>query len=252
MPVGELWREYSQTRSWDARNSLVLEYLDLVRNNAVKVHAKLPSSVVFDDLVSAGTFGLIKAVERFDVNRGVRFETFAALRIRGAMFDELREYDRVPRLVRRRRSSYEKARAELEKSYGAELNREEIRRHMNLSEEEFQRVERDARVTSESSIDAVVYKSEDSDRQVRGRHVLADDNSGPYDLAARKDFVKYLIKDLARRDRIILSLRYYEGMTFAEIGETLEITESGAQAAFYNILTGLKGKLSGQYEDLVA
>ncbi len=254
IPAEELWEEYSQTRAQDARNSLVLKYLDLVKHNAEKIHAKLPSSVMCDDLVSAGTFGLLEAVESFDISRGVRFETFATLRIRGAIMDELRDYDRVPRLARKRSKLYETALGDLEKLYGTSPSRDEIRGHIGLSEEEFQRVERDARITSELSIDKVLNESEETESQICGRGLLIDNRyPQPDSLAIRKDLANYLTRGLSRKERITLILYYYNGMTMAEIGATLGVSEAYVCKMHKDTLDRLRKRfLNTPYDELAA
>src|SRR5437764_5246560 len=136
--VPQLWRDYQTHRSVEMRNQLVEIYLPLVKYNAERIWSRLPDGVELDDLISAGVFGLMDAIDAFDVNRGVKFETYCVPRIRGAMLDELRTMDWVPRLVRSKASKMEEARKSLEASLGRPPNADEMATRLGVTLQEFQ------------------------------------------------------------------------------------------------------------------
>src|SRR5881394_3715326 len=142
--IKEVWIEYKKTKSESLRNTLMENYLHLVRYNAERIHVKLPDEVELDDLMSAGIFGLMDAIDAFDMERGVKFETYCAPRIRGAILDELRSMDWVPRLVRSRAHKMESATKQLEVELGRSPTNEEIARRLKIPMAEFEKMAKDA------------------------------------------------------------------------------------------------------------
>src|ERR1051325_3392532 len=142
--VTELWREFKEHPTTPLRNKLVERYLPLVKYNAERIWQRLPEGVELDDLISAGTFGLMDAIDAFDLGRGVKFETYCVPRIRGAMLDELRTMDWVPRLVRSKASKLNEARKTLEARLGRSPNENELAEHMALPLAELEKMISDA------------------------------------------------------------------------------------------------------------
>src|SRR5437762_6794045 len=142
--VQQLWKDYRTEPTVELRNQLVELYLPLVKYNAERIWARLPDGVELDDLISAGVFGLMDAIEAFDLERGVKFETYCVPRIRGAMLDELRTMDWVPRLVRSKASKMEEARKSLEAALGRPPRPEEMAQKLGVSLEEFNKMVGDA------------------------------------------------------------------------------------------------------------
>src|ERR1700689_4477035 len=146
--VQQVWRDYRASPSVGMRNQLVEHYLPLVKYNAERIWSRLPEGVELDDLISAGVFGLMDAIDAFDLERGVKFETYCVPRIRGAMLDELRTMDWVPRLVRSKASKMEEARKSLEAEHGRPPRPEEMALKMGVSLEEFEKMAGDATAVS--------------------------------------------------------------------------------------------------------
>lgn len=142
-PIQEIWLDYKQTGGEELRNRLMEHYLPLVKYNAERIHTKLPDEVDVEDLMSAGIFGLMDAIDAFDLDRGVKFETYCAPRIRGAILDELRSMDWVPRLVRSRSSQVDGARKSLEMELGRKPTTDEVCRKLKVSKEDFEKINRD-------------------------------------------------------------------------------------------------------------
>src|SRR5215472_6821450 len=142
--VAELWREFKEHPTTELRNQLVERYLPLVKYNAERIWQRLPEGVDLDDLISAGVFGLMDAIDAFDLARGVKFETYCVPRIRGAMLDELRTMDWVPRLVRSKHTKMEEARKALEAQYGRPPHPEEMAAKLGISLDELNKLMGDA------------------------------------------------------------------------------------------------------------
>ena len=241
--LAETWAEYRTTASRQSRNRLMENYLYIVKYNSERIGAKLPDEVEVDDLMSAGTFGLVDALESFDPQRGVKFETYCAPRIRGAILDELRAMDWVPRLVRSRANRLERARGTLEARIGRKPTVEELSDHLKLPDDEFERLVRDSKAVSLVSLSRKQYET-DSCRDVREIDVLEDRRvTSPVDEAQKRDLRDLVTRGLTRAERLILILYYYEQMTMKEIGHTLDLSESRVSQMHSSILARLKTQL---------
>lgn len=239
----DLWREYQADPCQDKRNYLIEKYYSLVRYNAERVYSRLPDEVDIEDLVSAGLFGLMDAINAFDLERGVKFETYCAQRIRGAILDELRSMDWVPRLVRHRTSKVEQTRERLKMSLGRQPTEQEISRELGVDDEEVKKILRDGSAVSTTSLNRQRYQS-DGNREVREIDVLEDGTQiDPLSEIQRRDLKSLLTKGLSRAERLIVILYYYEHMTMKEIGATLDLSESRVSQMHSSILARLKAQL---------
>src|SRR5579863_10424582 len=209
--VAEIWKSYKQDQSdQELRNVLIERYLPLVRYNAERVWAKLPDGVDLDDLISAGVFGLLDAIAAFDLERGVKFETYCVPRIRGAMLDELRTMDWVPRLVRSKATKMEEARKSLEASLGRPPRPDEMAERLAVSPVEFHRMLAEATAVSQVSLNKKWYET-DSYKDVREIDILEDKKGeDPTRRLQRKDLMRMVTKGLSRNERLIIILYYYE------------------------------------------
>src|SRR5438094_1728142 len=158
--VPQLWRDYRTAPTVELRNQLVENYLPLVKYNAERIWSRLPEGVELDDLISAGVFGLMDAIDAFDLDRGVKFETYCVPRIRGAMLDELRTMDWVPRLVRSKHTKLEEARKSLEAEHGRPPTPDEMATRMGLSLEDFSKLTGDATAVSLASLNKKWYETD--------------------------------------------------------------------------------------------
>jgi len=245
-----VWRKYKRTADKELRNQLIERYLPLVRYNAERISAKLPDEVELDDLMSAGIFGLIDAIDAFDLKRGVKFETYSATRIRGAILDELRTMDWVPRLVRSRAHKLEAASRSLEAELGRIPSEDEIARRMGMSREEFDRLLRDATAVTLVSLNRKYFET-DSNKDVREIDVLEDKRGrNPVAEIQRRDLKDFVTKGLTRAERLIVVLYYYEEMTMKEIGETLDLSESRVSQMHSSILSRLKAQLTDRKSEM--
>jgi RNA polymerase sigma factor for flagellar operon FliA len=248
--VQQVWREYKRTHDRGLRNELIERYLPLVKYNAERIHVKLPDEVAVDDLISAGIFGLIAAIEAFDLSREVKFETYCAPRIRGAILDELRTWDWVPRLVRIRAHQVQQARRELELEMGRAPVEEELASYMGLSREELDKLIRDATAVGLVSLSRKFYET-DSSKDVREIDLLQDRRvSDPLTEAHKRDVKEAMTRGLSRAEALILILYYYEQMTMKEIGQTLDLSESRVSQIHSSILARLRAQLDRRKQEL--
>ncbi len=249
-PIQEIWVEYKKTASEALRNRLLEHYLPLVKYNAERIHTKLPDEVDVEDLMSAGIFGLMDAIDAFDMERGVKFETYCAPRIRGAILDELRSMDWVPRLVRSRSSQVDQARKSLEMELGRAPTDDELARKMNVSRDEFTKIRKDAGAVGVVSLSRKWFET-DSNKDVREIDVLEDPKQvNPLSAVQRRDLKDLITKGLSRAERLIVILYYYEEMTMKEIGVTLDLSESRVSQMHSSILARLKAQLQHRSKDL--
>ena len=241
--VKSVWRQYKDAGGEDLRNALVENFLPLVRYNAERIGAKLPDEIDNDDLVSAGIFGLLDAIDSFDLARGVKFETYCAPRIRGAILDELRNMDWVPRLVRSRASKLDRVSRELESTLGRAPTKPELAHQMKLPPGEFEKLIRDATAVTQVSLSRK-YSETDSSKEVCEIDVLEDKRGrNPVSDIQRRDLKELVTRGLTRAERLILILYYYEEMTMKEIGATLDLSESRVSQMHSAILKRLKEQL---------
>jgi RNA polymerase sigma factor for flagellar operon FliA len=254
--IDQFWRQFRNEGTEEAReaarNAIIENYLPLVRYTAERVHVKLPEEVDVDDLVSAGVFGLVDAVNAFDHGRGVKFETYCTPRIRGAILDELRSMDWVPRLVRSRAHKLREAQQALEAELGRAPNERELAKVMHLPMDEFRKLQRDAHATGLVSLSRKWFET-DSNKDVREIDVLEDRKSDdPFRVAQRKDIKDLVTRGLSRAERLIILLYYFEEMTMREIGETLDLSESRVSQMHSAILGRLKHQFDRRQKELQA
>jgi len=240
------WRRYRATGDETLRNRLMEHYLYLVKYNAERIGAKLPDEVDVDDLMSAGVFGLLDAIDAFDLDRGVKFETYCSPRIRGAILDELRNMDWVPRLVRHRAHKLADITRTLEVELGRLPSEDEIANRLGMTRPQFDKMMRDASTVSLISISRK-FANSDSDRDVFEIDVVPDHQSSDPVIEAQKRDVRDLVtRGLNRAERLIVVLYYYEQMTMKQIGETLDLSESRVSQMHSAILARLRNQLQAR------
>ncbi len=250
IPPEDLWKQYTKGHTQELRNHFMERYLPLVRYNAERIHARLPDEVDIEDLMSAGLFGLMDAINGFDLERKIKFETYCAPRIRGAILDELRSMDWVPRLVRHRTAKIEAVRQRIEKEEGRPPTEDEIAGELGVEGEEFDKFKRDGRPVSTVSITRRAFPT-DGNKDVREIDVIKDDTQrNPLREAQRRDLKDMMTKGLSRAERLIVVLYYYEGMTMKEIGATLDLSESRVSQMHSSILLRLKAQMQHRMGEL--
>ncbi len=242
--ISRIWVEFKKDQSRrDLRNRLVENYLPLVKYNGERIWARLPDGVELDDLISAGVFGLMDAIKAFDMSRGVKFETYCVPRIRGAMLDELRSMDWVPRLVRSKASKLNEGIRVLEARLGRHPTENELATHMELTSAELEKMMSDANAVNLISLNKKWYET-DSYKDVREIDILEDKKGDdPTKRIQKSDLMRLVTKGLNRNERLIIILYYYEEMTMKEIGSTLDLSESRVSQMHSAIVQRLQGQL---------
>ena len=243
----ELWVSYKKKKDPLIRESFIKQYAPLVKYVAGKVAATMPHSVDFDDLVGFGVFGLIDAIDKFDPDKNVKFKTYAVTRIRGAIFDELRSIDWVPRSVRQKSKEIEEAIVETEAKLGRPATDAEIAGSMGMSDSEFAKTLLKVSGTSILSLSDVWYTADDSDKVSIGDSIESPSSMNPDAIIEREEIKRVIvqsIQELPDKEKKVLVLYYYEDLTLKEIGKVLEVTESRISQLHTKAILRLRAKLT--------
>lgn len=223
------WARYRKHKTVEIRQKLLNKYLPLVRNVAARMAMGFPRSVELSDLINTGVIGLIEAFGNFDPDRGVKFETYAVPRIRGAILDELRALDWVPRSTRAKSREIERAVVSLENKLGRQPATTELAMHMNLTEHELNIALDDVSSTNILSLDEVIYPDDDN-RQVPRIETVTDKSPhsvlGEIEKGELRSFLVIAMDRLTSQEKLVIALYYYEELTLKEIGEVMSISES--------------------------
>jgi len=247
----ELWRRYKEGGDTSARERLVVAYSPLVKFVAGRTGARLPSHVDQADLISYGMIGLIEAMERFEPDRQIRFETFAMQRIRGAIIDELRSLDWVPRSVRARARAIERANASLEAKLGRAPNDDEMAESMEMDVDEFHGALLEIANSSILALDDLwtFADPEGGGGQISVLDTIRDPSAADPEAEAEttelKDRLADAIESLPERERLVIALYYYENLTLREIGEILGVTESRVSQLHTKAVLSLRSRFPG-------
>jgi RNA polymerase sigma factor for flagellar operon FliA len=245
--LGQLWHQWKSSASPQARERLILHYAPLVKYVASRVATGLPASVEQADLVSYGMFGLIDALGKFEPGRGNKFETYAIPRIKGAIIDELRAMDWVPRSVRFKARELEKAHTDLESMLKRQPSEKEMSERLGISVKELHDVVSQISFVSVLALDEMVSVGADRGEQVSLLDTLADKNLDPtsgVESQETRGLLAAAINSLSEREKIVVTLYYFEGLTLSEIGEILGVTESRVCQIHTKAVGGLRGQLS--------
>lgn len=248
--IDRLWAEYKQTGERALRDQLIVHYAPVVKYVAGRVSVGLPRHVDESDLASYGIIGLIDAIERFDPVRNVKFETYAIPRIKGAIIDELRSIDWVPRSVRAKARSVEQSYAKLEATLHRTPTDAEVAADLDMTDAEFQNVLRQISFVGVVALDEVFRGGDRSDRSTPGDN-LPDTGAGPmatFEVKETKEALVHAIAQMGEREKTVLTLYYYEGLTLAEIGQVLGVTESRVCQIHTKAVLQLRAKLGDRTE----
>lgn len=238
-----VWKTYKRTRDENLRNTLIEHHMPLVRSIAERVLQTLPKSIELDDLSSAGTFGLMDAINGFDLSRGIKFKTYCTTRIRGSILDELRSQDWVPRLVRLKAHRLERAIRRLEGEFGRSPNQMEIATELGISLEELQAHQSEANAKTIFSL-SEKWDDGDEEKEMEKVEILADRKAtNPVETIQQNDALDAITSSLTKKERLIVLMYYYEGLTMREIGEIMELTESRVCQIHSNVMARLKAQL---------
>lgn len=242
----ELWRAYKVIGDKRAREELILKYAPLVKYVAGRVAINLPRSVEEGDLVGYGSLGLLDAIERFDPSRGVKFETYAVARIRGAMIDGLRSMDWVPVSVRHRAKQIEEVTSELENRLGRSATDEEIAAELGISVEEYNEHLMDMASSAILSLEDIWGSIDENDSGNRTLEVKDDRTPDPLseaEFALKRETLAKALERLPERERLVITLYYYEGLTVKEIASVMKVSPSRVSQLHTRAVIRLRGAL---------
>ena len=248
--IDGLWAEYKKTGNRALRDQLIVHYAPVVKYVAGRVSVGLPRHVDEADLASYGIIGLIDAIERFEPQRNIKFETYAIPRIKGAIIDELRSIDWVPRSVRAKARAVEQSYSKLEATLHRTPTDAEVAADLEMTDAEFQTALRKISFVGVVALDEVFRGGDRSDRSTLGE-TLPDSTAGPMDTFEVKETKEALIQavsQMAEREKTVLTLYYYEGLTLAEIGDILGVTESRVCQIHTKAVLQLRAKLADRPE----
>lgn len=243
-----LWRTYKSTGDTRLREQLILHYSPLVKYVAGRVSVGLPANVEQADFVSSGVFGLIDAIEKFDPERAIKFETYAITRIRGAMIDELRALDWIPRSVRQKARAVERAYATLEASLRRTPSEPEVAAEMGIALEELHAVFSQLSLANVVALEDLLHGGVEGGDRLSLVDTLEDTGAdNPVEVAEDRELRRLLaraINTLPEREKTVVTLYYYEGLTLAEIGQVLGVTESRVSQIHTKSVLQLRAKLA--------
>ena len=228
--INTLWRKYKTESDAASMQQLIVEYAPLVKYVAGRVASRRPPTGELDDLVSYGIFGLIDSIERIDPDRGVKFETYAIVRIRGAIIDGLRNLDWVPRSVRTKAKRLEEAYTKLEKELNRTPTDEELSASLNMTMQQFHDALQEVSATTLTSLDDLWFNEGGGEDSLRVMDTIEDTKSvdpiTEIEIKEKKLLLAEAIDQLGERERLVVTLYYYEGLTLKEIGAVLGVSES--------------------------
>ncbi|WP_405661720.1 RNA polymerase sigma factor WhiG [Streptomyces sp. RK9] len=245
--LDELWRSYKTTGDGRLREQLILHYSPLVKYVAGRVSVGLPPNVEQADFVSSGVFGLIDAIEKFDIDRSIKFETYAITRIRGAMIDELRALDWIPRSVRQKARNVERAYATLEARLRRTPSEGEVAAEMGIQVEELHAVFSQLSLANVVALEELLHVGGEGDRLSLMDTLEDTAADNPVEVAEDRELRRLLaraINTLPEREKTVVTLYYYEGLTLAEIGHVLGVTESRVSQIHTKSVLQLRAKLA--------
>lgn len=245
----KLWEEYIKTKSDKLREQIIIEYVPLVKLVAGRLNMYLGYTVEYDDLVSYGVFGLIDAIDKFDYDKGIKFETYASLRIRGSILDQIRKMDWIPRSVRQKQKQIENAVAKLEKEKGVNIKDKDIAEELGISVDEYRSWEGMTNISNVASLDEFMEQgTEGTVKEFRNTTYLEPEEA--VDRDEKKKMLMEALELLTEKEKKVVLLYYYEDLTLKEVASVLEVSESRISQLHSKALEKMKKHL-GKYFELL-
>jgi RNA polymerase sigma factor for flagellar operon FliA len=247
----KLWEEYSKKRTSELQEKIIIEYAGLVKLVAGRLSMYLGYNVEYDDLVGYGTFGLIDAIDKFDYTKGFKFETYASLRIRGAILDQIRKMDWIPRSIRQKQRKIDMAYQSLEIKYGRSVSDEEVAKELDISLEELENWQNQAKITNIVSLDEFLEQGSEG----KVEQSLTTTYTHPEKIVEQQELKELLMKTLdtlTEKEKKVIILYYYEELTLKEISRILEVSESRISQLHTKALQKMKAKLGANIDVLTS
>lgn len=246
----KLWEEYSKKKTLELQEKIILEYSGLVKIVAGRLSIYLGQNVEYDDLVGYGIFGLIDAIDKFDYKKGIKFETYASLRIRGSILDHIRKMDWIPRSVRQKQKKIDTAMKTFEAEFGKQITDEELADELDLTMDELANWQTQTNLTNISSLDDYMDKGLESKIGYKN-----DTYINPDKIIDRNEIKKILLETLehlTKNEKTVIVLYYYEELTLKEISKVLEVSESRISQLHSKALSKMKDKLGNSFDILTS
>jgi RNA polymerase sigma factor for flagellar operon FliA len=239
----ELWKKYSETKDQSIKEQLILEYADLVKYVAGRLSIYFGSNVEYDDLVGYGVFGLIDAIDKFDLTKKVKFETYASLRIRGAIIDSIREQDWAPRSLRKKGKELERAYSELENQLGHSATDQEIADKLGITIEELTKLLQEVNVSQMISLDDYLEQNHETGFDSYSMQRESNSPEQRMEIVELKEILADSIEKLPEKERTVVTLYYYEELTLKEISLIMKVSESRISQLHTKAIMRMRGKL---------
>ena len=239
----ELWKKYCETRDPSIKELLIIEYADLVKYVAGRLSIYFGSNVEYDDLVGYGVFGLIDAIDKFDISKKVKFETYASLRIRGAIIDSIREQDWAPRSLRKKGKELEKAYFEIENKLGHSATDQELAEKLGITSDEFNKLIQEVNMSQMISLEDYLEQNHETGLDPLS---MDRDTSLPeqrMEVVELKETLSDAIMKLPEKERTVVTLYYYEELTLKEISVIMKVSESRISQLHTKAILRMRGKL---------
>lgn len=238
----KLWSDYARTKSSEIREQLILEYAPLVKLVAGRLSMYLGYNVEYEDLCSYGIFGLIDAIDKFDTMKDVKFETYASLRIRGSMLDQIRKMDWIPRTIRQRQRQIDTVMKEIESTKGRPATDEEIAAGLGITNDEYTEMQSQMKITGVVSLDEFMESGAEVPSQQTTQYRF-DTPEEALDKEELKQKLAEALTLLTDKERTVVTFYYYEDLTLKEIANILEVSESRVSQLHTKALVKMKSKL---------
>ncbi len=242
--LNDYWKAYKNNDSQDAKEQLIIHYVELVKIISGRLYTSFNANVEFDDLVSYGIIGLIDAIEKFNINKDVKFETYANIRIRGAIVDQIRALDWIPRSTRQRFKQLDEVMSRLHNTYGDNFTDEQLAKEMDMSVTDLNKFLGEASALSVMSLDEKL--SENSNFSIRSEDREISPEGNLFDKETKKILMER-IDSLPERERMIIDLYYFSELTYKEIASVLEISESRISQLHTKAIMKLRGAIEDLY-----
>lgn len=238
-----LWKQHKESKNSETREKLILEYAPLVKYVAGRLSIYLGSHVEYDDLVSYGIFGLIDAIDKFDMSKGVKFETYASLRIRGAIIDSIRQLDWVPRTLRQKNKEVEKAFVHLESKLGRPPQENEVADYLGVSIDELYKLLNDINVSHIISLDEFLEQNYEANVDACGDNQFQSP-AEHVESSELKELMTNAIDTLSEKEKMVVTLYYFEELTLKEISAIMKVSESRISQIHSKAITRLRSKMN--------
>lgn len=242
----ELWRKYGETHDPSVREQLILEYAELIKYVAGRLSIYFGSNVEYDDMIGYGVFGLIDAIEKFDPTKKVKFETYASLRIRGAIIDSIREQDWAPRSLRKKSKELEKAWFELENQLGHAATDQQVAEHMGITVDEVNKLVQEMNVSQMVSLDDFLEQNYETGLDLSDSSTAEASPERRMEMVEVQEILSDAIEKLPEKERTVISLYYYEELTLKEISAIMKVSESRISQLHTKAILRMRGRMERQ------